>query len=165
MYISLEEETRSIDNATFSVLLNPKSFALTDDESFDVRMRLASYLQRCVAKVLCRSEITAVAIVYAHWKHGHEQIRGRLRDILTVNTFELTTNIIISLVISPRERTLREAREKKHVVDDNFLRSRKDNRLKSTYSNIIERHQVPKCAYQKITLPSVNVNGLGIAEL
>lgn len=62
MYISLEE-TRSTDNAIFFRASQTESFALTDDENFDVRMRPASYLRRCVAKALCRSEITAAAIV------------------------------------------------------------------------------------------------------
>lgn len=76
MYISLEEETRSTDNVTFFRASQTESFALTDDESFDVRMRPASYLQRCVAKALCHPEITVAAIVCAHWKHGHEQVQA-----------------------------------------------------------------------------------------
>lgn len=75
MYISLEEETRSIDNATFPVLFQKELSALTDDENFDVRTRPVSYPRRCVAEALCRSEIAVVAIVYAHWKHGHEQLQ------------------------------------------------------------------------------------------
>lgn len=56
MYISLEEETRSTDNAIFfSRASQTEFFALTDDESFDVRTRPASYPQRCVAGALCLS--------------------------------------------------------------------------------------------------------------
>lgn len=82
----------------FPVLFLSKknSFALTDDESFDVRMRPASYLQRCVAVALCRSEITAAAIVYAHWKHvTRNRCPACKGAYLQINTLEERNEIAV----------------------------------------------------------------------